>query len=299
MDRKRKFLLLLIVIGLLFVLTSCGDIEAPIATGSIKWYEWVLVIPIGWLMQFFAGLFNNSYAMGIILTTLVIRTLAWPIYAKTTDLSLKMAIMQPELQKIQAKYADRKDQESQQRMQMEMSQLYKKHNFNPLGCFMPFLQMPIFISVYQVVRRIWIPGGIWADKVSKMTFLGIDLSKAGNLGAIFGKGGDWKGWILATIVLGTNVILNYIASKKPAYQKQTHTHSSEAKPEQTQQTMKVMQYFMIGMMFVFALTSNSIALYWIIGNSYSIMQTLINRKLNEKKYLDMKYDDLVVKSRDK
>lgn len=295
MDRKRKILSLFIVIGLLFVLTSCGDINAPIAKDSLKWFEWVLVVPIGWLMQFFAGLFNNSYAMGIILTTLVIRTLAWPIYAKTTDLSLKMAVMQPELQKIQAKYADRKDQESQQRMQMEMTQLYKKHKFNPLGCFMPFLQMPIFISVYQVVRRIHLPGGMWTDNVSKMTFLGIDLTKAGNFTAIFGKGGDWRGWILALIVLATNVILNYFASKKPSYQKQTHTHSAEAKPEQS---MKIMQYFMIGMMFMFALTSNSIALYWIIGNTYSIMQTLINRKLNEKKYMEMKYDDLVVKNRD-
>lgn len=289
-----------VVVVLLFTLTSCGgDVDAPIVIKNARWHDWVLLFPVAWIMQFFAGLFNSSFGMGIILTTIVIRTLAWPIYAKTNDMSMKMAIMQPDLQRVQDKYAGRDDRDSQQRMAMEMQQVYKKHNFSPLGCFMPLLQMPIFISVYQAVRRISIDGGQWADKVSNKFFLTIDLTSSGNLQAIFGKGGDWKGWILALIVLGTNVALNYLARKKPSYQKQTHTHGAQQdQTQQTEQTMKIMQYVMVAMMFTFALSSNSIALYWVVGNTYSIIQTLINRKLSEKKYEKLRNEDLVVKYRE-
>ncbi len=302
MTKKRKILMLFVVIVLLFALTSCSGrntFDKPITIENARWHDYVLLFPVSWIMQLFASWFNNSFGMGIILTTILIRTLAWPIYAKTNDLSMKMAIMQPDIQRIQEKYANKQDRESQQRQAMEMQAVYKKHKFSPLGCFMPLLQMPIFIAVYQSVQRIWRPGGMWTDKVSNMNFLTIDLSSAGNLQAIFGQGGDWKGWILALIVLGTNLALNYLARKKPTYQKQTHTHKvTDQQSQQTEQTMKIMQYVMVIMMFTFALSSNSIALYWVIGNTYSIIQTLINRKISEKKFRELENQDLVVKYRE-
>ncbi len=311
MNKRKIGLTLTVAVALLFLLTGCsGDMSRPISLDPkiANWFDWILVIPVGWVMQLFSGLLNNSFAAGIIITTIIIRTLAWPIYAKSSDLSIKMAIMQPDLQRLQAKYANRKDMESQQRMKMEMANIYKKHKFNPLGCFMPLLQMPIFIAVYQTVQRIWIPTyekngveylGLWADKVSNMKFLTIDLSSKGNFGLILGKGGDWKGWVLAILVAATNIILNYIAMKKPSYQKQTYKHSGQApEAEQSQKIMKYMQYFMIIMMFSLSLNSNSLALYWVVGNTYSIGQTSVNRILNEKKYYKMKNKDLVVKSRD-
>lgn len=291
-DRGRKILILFVVIALLFVLTSCGDLEAPLEQGKFSWWEYVLVYPVGWLMGTISGILGNNYGLGIILTTLIIRTLAWPIYSKTNDMSMKMNLMQPEMQRIQEKYANRQDRESQQRMQMEMTQLYQRYNLNPLGCLLPFLQMPIFISVYQVVQRIWLPGGIWTDKVSNMNFIGIDLT-------LNGYGGDWRGIVLSIIVLGTNLLMTYIAMKKPNYQKQTHTHNTNPNTQNTQKSMQIMQYVMVAAMFFFALSSNSIALYWMIGNAFSIGQTLINRKISEKKYYEMKNADLVVKSRDK
>lgn len=298
MNRKKKILSLVVVIALLFVLTSCGDITKEISNENAKWHDYILLFPIAWIMQLIAGVFNNSFGWGIVFTTILIRGLAWPIYSKTNDFSMKMAIMQPEMQRIQNKYANRDDQESKQRMQMEMAHLYKKYKFSPFGCLMPFLQMPIFIGVYQAVQRIWIPGGKWAHKVSNMSFLTIDLSSKGNLQAILGKGGDWKGWILSIIVLLTNLTLTLISTKKPSYMKETHTHKQDGQMEGQQGAMKIMQYVMVFMMFTIALGSNSLALYWVVGNTFSIIQTLISRKLNEIKYNKMRYEDLVVKSRD-
>lgn len=300
MRNYKKILAVFVVMTLLVVLSGCsGDPTKPIVVSEGGWFDWLLVIPIAWIMQFFGALFNNSFAMGIIITTIIVRTIAWPIYAKSNDLSIKMAVAQPEMQRVQAKYATRKDPESQQKMQMEMMAVYKKYGINFMGCLMPFLQMPIFLAMYQVVQRVWIVEkdgvfGSFAESVSNRMFLGIDLSKAGNFGAIYGQSGDLAGWILAIIVGGTMFALNYLAMKKPAYSKNTAAHNPQStQAEQTQKMMKYMQYFMVFMMFSISLQSNSLALYWVVGNIYSIGQNLINRYLNEKKYEKMKNKDLV------
>lgn len=295
MRNYKKIVAVFIVMTLLVVLSGCsGDPTKPIVVSEGGWFDWLLVIPIAWIMQFFGALFNNSFAMGIIITTIIVRTIAWPIYAKSNDLSIKMAVAQPEMQRVQAKYATRKDPESQQKMQMEMMAVYKKYGINFMGCLMPFLQMPIFLAMYQVVQRIWRTGGTYAEQVNNQLFLGIDLKKAGNFAALYGEPGDMAGWILAIIVAATMFALNYLATKKPAYSKNTASHNPQnAQAEQTQKMMKYMQYFMVFMMFSISLQSNSLALYWVVGNVYSIGQNLINRYVNEKKYEKMKNKDLV------
>ena len=115
--------------------------------------------------------------MGVILATILVRTLAWPIYARSNDMSAKMNQANPELQRIQAKYALKKDPQSQQKMQMETMQVYKKYGLGLSGCLMPFLQMPIFIAMYQVVRRISIPGGRFAADVENTMFFRYQFSK--------------------------------------------------------------------------------------------------------------------------
>ena len=296
MKNHKKFLTLFVLAAVLVFLSGCsGDTTVPIVTETGNWFEWLLVIPIAWVMSFLGALFNNSFAMGIIITTIIVRMIAWPIYAKSNDLSIKMAVAQPEMQRVQAKYAGRKDPESQQKMQMEMMNVYKKYGINFMGCLMPFLQMPIFLAMYQVVQRIWREGGAFTDSVSNRSFLFIDLDKAGNMNALFGDpNSDLAGWILAIIVGGTMYLLNVLATKKPSYAKNTASHNPQgAQAQQTQKIMKYMQYFMIFMMFSISLQSNALALYWVIGNIYSIIQNLINRKLNERKYEKMKNKDLV------
>ena len=64
--------------------------EAPIHSKDAGFFDWILVIPVAFLTQLFGGIFGNSFAVGILITTLIVRTLAWPIYAKSNDLSLKM-----------------------------------------------------------------------------------------------------------------------------------------------------------------------------------------------------------------
>jgi YidC/Oxa1 family membrane protein insertase len=260
--------------------------EKPISTKDASFFDWILVIPVAYVMHFFASLMGNSFALGILFTTIVVRTLAWPIYAKSNDLSIKMNLAQPEMQRVQAKYATRKDPQSQQMMQMELLQVYKKHGINLLGCLFPFLQMPIFIAMYGVVRRITLEGGMYAGSVKNVDFLFglVDLSKGSEV---------VTSTILAGIVGVTMYILQKISMKKPSYAKNTGKHVPNPQAAQTEKTMKFVSYFMIIIMAVASFSSNALALYWIFGNMYSLGQTLVNRRLNEKKHERLKQKQLM------
>jgi len=263
-----------------------GTGEKPITAEAANWFDYILIIPVAFVMQLFAGIFGNSFAVGIIITTIIVRTLAWPIYAKSNDMTMRMSLAQPDIQRIQQKYATRKDPQSQQMMQMETMQVYKKHKIGAAGCLMPFLQMPIFIAMYRVVLRITLPGGMYADKVANTRFLGIELA-AGSQGLLSASG------ILALIVGATMFALQKISQKKPSYAKNTGTQNKTAQSAQTEQTMKMVSYFMVIMMATFAYSNNALALYWVIGNIYSIGQTLVNRKLNERKHEQLKEKELL------
>ena len=247
----------------------------PIHPKTASWHwDWVLVIPIATILQFFS--FGNSFAWGILFATIIVRTLAWPIYAKSNALSMKMALAQPELQRLNEKYATRKDPASMQKKQMEMMKINKKYGVNYLGCLMPLLQTPIFIAMYQVVSRITVEGGMYADKVSHKTMLWglIDLT----------SGSDIASYFLAAIVGITMYLLNRISSKRPGYAKQTGTQNKSPEALQQEKTMKMVNYVMIFAMVMGAFANNALAFYWIVGNIFSIGQTLITRKLAEIKY---------------
>jgi len=258
--------------------------ERPISTEDATFFDWILVIPVAFIMNFFASFMGNNFAMGILFTTIVVRTIAWPIYAKSNDMSIKMNVAQPDMQRVQAKYATRKDPQSQQQMQMEMMAVYKKHGINVLGCLFPFLQMPIFIAMYGVVRRITIEGGMYASGVANTNFFGINLANQRD-GII--------GMVLAGIVGGTMFLLQKISMKKPDYVKKTASHNPNPQAAQTEKTMKFVSYFMVIMMAFASFQSNALALYWIFGNIYSLGQTLVNRKLNEKKHEELQKKQLM------
>ena len=300
---RERVLWIITICFFVLCLTSCssGDsYQKPLDLyKNENFFGWILVWPIGWVMStigkiFPAGIGIGQFGWGLLFTTIIVRTIAWPIYAKSNDMSLKMSVMQPEMQRLQTKYANRKDPMSQQRMQQEMLALYKKHGVNPLGIFTPFLQMPIFMAMYTVVRRIVVlkedgtPGLL---TLTDDTFFGLEncLSE-GVYGttnpATLWSANFWVGIILAVLVGVTMWLLNFIAQKKPSYAKKNPN------PQQQENTMakqmKFMNWFMIAMMVMAALGNNGLALYWVFGNLYSLVQNLINRKINEKKYYKMR-----------
>lgn len=123
---------------------------------------------IGWVCEILGWLINGIYVLleaigipnigiAIILFTIVIYALLTPTQIKQQKWSKMMTVIQPELQQIQKKYANKKDQSSQMKMNEETMALYQKYGVSPTGSCLPLLlQMPILMSLYQVIY--YIPG---------------------------------------------------------------------------------------------------------------------------------------------
>jgi YidC/Oxa1 family membrane protein insertase len=103
---------------------------------------------IGWLLAFFYGLVPNL-GIAIILLTVTVMLVLFPLTAKQARSMLAMQEIQPELKKIQAKYKG-----DRQKLVEEQQRLFQEHKVNPLGGCLPLLaQFPVFISLFQVLRH--------------------------------------------------------------------------------------------------------------------------------------------------
>ncbi len=331
----RKYLMAFLLVLVLSLFTGCaastftgngaeGEISGlfPIASGKGLFgkggfWDW-LVYPMAYLMKLIGIIFGNNYAVMILFATIIVRSLAWPIYGKTNDMSLKMSLMQPELNKINDKYAGKTDDESKRRMQMEQLQLYKKYNMNFFGCLMPFLQMPIFLAFYETLRRIPYSSTSFlasvnntlSNKKGTFTFdpskliIDADNLKTKVLGVdlLEGMGNTWNSQKIGLIIIAILVCVTQIGIqlftqfrqnkvKKdqykdvPEYRRPTETDQQK----QQQTMMKVMIYAMPVMMLVFVLRSPAaLGWYWLVGNIYTALQTFISSKLSEKKLIKLK-----------
>lgn len=106
---------------------------------------------MGYLIRFAYSITNN-YLLAIILFALVIEILLSPIQIKQQKTQIVQAKLQPKVRAITKKYDGRTDNVSMQKKQQEISELYQRENFNPLGGCLPLLiQFPVIICLYQVI----------------------------------------------------------------------------------------------------------------------------------------------------
>jgi len=104
---------------------------------------------LGFVLAFFYR-FIPSIGVAIILLTVVLRLLVWPLTAKQARSMLSMQRAQPEIKRLQAKYKD-----DRQKLNEEMMKFYKENEINPFGGCLPLLlQMPIFIGLYRLLNNI-------------------------------------------------------------------------------------------------------------------------------------------------
>ncbi len=253
--------------------------RSPIGSRTGAW-EWVIK-QIGAFTFHASNLFGLLgetywYWLGLLIMTLVIRTLGWPIYAKSNDMTYKMNLAQPELARIQEKYRGRTDQASQQRMQLETMEVYKKYKINLFGCLMPLMQMPIFIAMYQVVQRFPLTEtAVFGNATANMNtaFLWTDLGNTAWLANL----------PLAIIVGGTMWLSQWLMTKRQKAQQKQHSRYVDPKTQQSQKMMKFMMYFMILMMAYISIGNAGIAFYWIIGNCYQLFQSHISHLQADKR----------------
>ncbi len=108
-------------------------------------YGWLTVVatPIFWTLSFIHGLVNN-WGVAIIILTLLIKILFFPLSAASYRSMAKMRMVAPKLEKIKQQYANDREQ-----LNRAMMDLYKTEKINPLGgCLPVVIQIPVFISLY-------------------------------------------------------------------------------------------------------------------------------------------------------
>jgi len=109
------------------------------------WFRWFM-IPIFWLLRTLYGAVGN-FGVAIILLTVIIRGLMFPVAQKQFASMAQMRAVQPKMKALQERYKDDKP-----RLQQEMGKLYKEEKVNPLaGCLPIFLQIPIFFALYKTL----------------------------------------------------------------------------------------------------------------------------------------------------
>jgi YidC/Oxa1 family membrane protein insertase len=113
---------------------------------SIDWgWFYFITKPIAWLLIKVKGLIGNM-GFSIIVLTLMVKAVLFPLAYKSYVSMSKMKMLQPEMEKLKERVGDDK-----QKMQQEMMALYKKEKVNPAaGCLPILLQIPIFFSLYKV-----------------------------------------------------------------------------------------------------------------------------------------------------
>lgn len=225
----------------------------------LGWLESILK----WVLIGFYRLIPN-YGVAIILLTIVIKIVLFPITRKSYDSTSKMQALNPKIQEIKEKYKN-----DPQKMNQETQALYKKNKVSPLGGCLPLLlQMPIFIALYGLLNShfdlrgaVFIPGwiydlsspeSIWNFAPTKLPLLGSDLR------------------LLPILFVGTQILSS----------KLMQTPSAGA----GQGNMKIMTYA-LPIVFFFMLydAPSGLLLYWTVTNALTFVQQYVISRIKKKK----------------
>ncbi len=131
---------------------------------DLGWFQ-IFAYPMLKLLKFLNA-FVHNYGVAIILLTLLLKIVTYPLTYKSMKSMKEMASLQPQLQKIREKYKDDK-----QKLNTEMLSLMKTHGYNPAaGCVPMLIQMPIFIALYRVlyssIELFHAPFALWIHDLS-------------------------------------------------------------------------------------------------------------------------------------
>lgn len=215
-------------------------INGIIETMDYGWF-WFLARPMLWSINAIHK-FVMNYGLAIIIFTILIRILMWPLTRKSYTSMIAMQKMQPELQKIQKLYANDK-----QRMQMEMMRVYQTHKTSPMsGCLPMLIQIPIFFALYKAL--------LISVQMRNAHFLWInDLA-------------TMDPYFILPILMGATMWLQqYLQSNKSDTANQNDLAA---------QTAKTMKWMPILFTIMFAWMPAGLVLYWTVSNIFGIGQML-------------------------
>lgn len=241
---------LIAMVFAVMLLAGCSNNVSEINSSTPGFFNHYIVFPLSYLIQHIASAFNGSYGVAIIIITLVIRLVLLPLMMRQAKSQqgtrVIMNAMKPELDALKKKYEGKNDAADRQKLSEETMALYKKHKFNPLniGCLPLLIQLPILSGIYTAIRL--------TPELSSHSFLWFKLGA--------------PDYVLAVVVAVIYLIQAKISQANMA-------------PEQRKQ-FAIMGYISPLMMAFFSLSAPAaMPLYWTVGGSFLVLQTLLFRKL--------------------
>lgn len=217
-----------------------------LATGLNQTVDYGWLWPIAKLLfvglEFFHGLVGN-WGWAIILLTILVKLILWPLSSKSYRSMAKMRVIAPEMQRMKEEFG-----EDRMRFSQEMMALYKREQVNPLaGCLPLLLQMPIFLALYWVlmesVELRHAPWLLWIQDLSAM-----------------------DPWFILPLIMGATMYIQQMLNPQP-------TDPMQAK------VFRIMPViFTVFLLFFPA----GLVLYWIVNNLITILQQgLINKSVEK------------------
>jgi len=213
-------------------------------------------IIVQWMTDFLKLLYGltslvgiANYGVAIILLTIIIKTIIFPLTWKQMKSMRKTVEIQPMVKELQKKYKN-----DPQKLNAETMELYKKHSVNPAGGCLPIvIQLPIFWALYSTLFNF---GNYIADP-SQAYFLWFNLTLKDPY------------YVLAILAAATTFLQTKITSPNGT----------------TDPTQKTMLYIMpVFMGYISSTVPSGLALYWVTMNIVSVLQQLyINRRLDREK----------------
>jgi len=241
-------------------LPTCSEFKVNSNESSGLW-EFIFVKPLAWLILALEKVVNN-YGISLILIGLAIRIILLPFTIKSTKQSENMKKAQPEIEKLERKYAGRNDNDSLMAKSQETMLIYQKYKINPMmGCLMSLIQIPIFFAFLQAIYRL---PAIYEEKL-----FSFNLGMTPLVGI---KNGNYL-YILLIILIAVSTYFSF---------RQAMNQSAGGPPE-AQKQMKIMLYVMLVMITYASLSlPTAIGLYWIVTYAFIAVQNIIVSKINNK-----------------
>ena len=206
----------------------------------------VIVVPLHRTLKWIHG-FVGNYGWSIILLTVLINIVIFPLRHKSVVSMRKMQELQPEMKAIQARYAGLKATDpARQKMNQEVMELYRRHGANPAsGCLPMLMTMPILIAFYRL------------------------LSMAVEL-----RGAPFIGWIDDLSVQDPFYVTPVIMGASMVYQQRLQP-AGAASPEQ----QKIMMLMPVIFTVMFLWAPSGLVIYWLTSNVLGIGQTVVTNRI--------------------
>ncbi len=235
----KKKLQLTSLLGLsLFIMTACAinSTASDITADSTDFWS-KFVYFFAEIIRFLS--FDISIGVGIILFTILIRTILLPVFQTQMVASRKMQEAQPRIKALREQYPGR-DMESRTKLDQEMRKVYKELGIKHSSSLWPILiQMPVLLALFQALSRV--------DFLKTGHFLWINL------------GGVDTSFVLSILAAVFTFLSSWLSNKSLSEKSGATTG---------------MMYGMPVLIFVFAISAPSgVALYWAVSNAYQVLQT--------------------------